>query len=59
MAEFVDPYLDVETGILRNLVGAKTEGELKMIEADVVAAEKMDYTLLRKMFDKIVKAKDE
>lgn len=41
MGKFVDPYLDRETGILVNLVGAKTEAELNMIEADLVAANEL------------------
>lgn len=32
---FVDPYLDPATGILRNLVGARTESELDALEADL------------------------
>lgn len=33
----IDPYLDTETGILRNLVGAKTQAELNQKEADITA----------------------
>lgn len=33
-----DPYIDPETGILRNLVGATTSHDLATIEADLVAA---------------------
>lgn len=36
MPKFVDPYLDQDTGVLRNLVGAKTQKELDQIEADYV-----------------------
>ena len=36
MAEFIDPYIDQETGILRNLVGAKTWQELQKAEADII-----------------------
>lgn len=32
-----DPYLDPETGILRNLVGARTQSELDTAEADLTA----------------------
>lgn len=35
--DFVDPYLDPETGLLRNLIGAKTSAELAQAEADLVA----------------------
>lgn len=34
---FIDPYLEPETGILRNLVGASTSAELAQAEADLVA----------------------
>ena len=36
MADFIDPYIDQETGILRNLVGAKTWQELQKAEADII-----------------------
>jgi cell filamentation protein len=35
-SDFVDPYLDPATGILRNLVGATTQTELDAIEGDLV-----------------------
>lgn len=35
--DFVDPYLEPETGLLRNLIGAKTAAELAQAEADLVA----------------------
>lgn len=35
--DFADPYLDPETGILRNLVGARTSADLDVAEADLVA----------------------
>ena len=35
---FVDPYLDPETGILRNKVGARTQSELRKIEGDIIFA---------------------
>lgn len=42
MSEFVDPYTDPTTGILRNLAGATTQGGLDQIEADVVEARTVD-----------------
>lgn len=36
MSEFVDPYIDPKTGILRNLVGATTYPELRKAEGDIV-----------------------
>lgn len=36
MADFVDPYVDPTTGVLGNLVGARTQAELDAIEADLV-----------------------
>ena len=36
--DFVDPYLDPETGVLRNLVGAKTYEDLNRAEAEFVAS---------------------
>ncbi|WP_200960500.1 Fic family protein [Oerskovia sp. Root22] len=36
MTEFVDPYLDPQTGLLRNLVGARTKEELDKVEGDLV-----------------------
>lgn len=33
---FIDPYIDLDTGILRNKAGAKTYEELRKIEADVI-----------------------
>lgn len=35
-SDFVDPYLDPATGILKNLVGATTQTELDAIEGDLV-----------------------
>lgn len=35
---FADPYLDPDTGILRNLVGARTQADLDAAETDLVAA---------------------
>ena len=32
---FIDPYLDLETGILRNFAGANTQEELRKAETDV------------------------
>lgn len=37
-SEQSDPYIDPETGVLRNLVGAKTSADLARAEADLVAA---------------------
>lgn len=34
--EFIDPYLDLETGILRNFAGANTQEKLRKAETDVV-----------------------
>lgn len=34
---FVDPYIDTETGLLINSIGAKTQSELDQIEADFVS----------------------
>ena len=36
MPDFVDPYLDPATGILKNLVGAATQAELDAVEGDLV-----------------------
>lgn len=36
MPKFVDPYINPETGILRNLVRATTYPELRKIEGDIV-----------------------
>lgn len=38
LSELVDPYLDLETGVLRNLVEARTKSELSDAEADLTAA---------------------
>ncbi|MDR1387941.1 MAG: Fic family protein [Propionibacteriaceae bacterium] len=35
-SDFVDPYLDPATGILKNLVGASAQAELDRIEGDLV-----------------------
>lgn len=37
MPEFVDPYLDSKTGVLRNLVGATTCRKLREAEGNIVA----------------------
>lgn len=37
MPDFIDPYIDPNTGILRNLVGATTYLELRKAEGDIVA----------------------
>lgn len=36
MSDFVDPYIDSRTGILRNLIGATTYSELRKAEGDIV-----------------------
>lgn len=36
MPDFVDPYIDLEAGILRNLVGATTYKDLRKAEGDIV-----------------------
>lgn len=36
MSKFVDPYIDPNTGILRNLVGATSYPELRQAEGDIV-----------------------
>lgn len=38
MTDFVDPYLDPETGLLRNLVGARTDEDLVAAEGSLVFA---------------------
>lgn len=35
LPDFVDPYLEPDTGVLRNKVGARTRGELAAAEGDV------------------------
>ncbi len=37
MLSFVDPYIDPNTGILRNLVGATNYPELRKVEGNIVA----------------------
>lgn len=36
--EFVDPYIDPETGVLRNLVGATSYDELANAEGELVSS---------------------
>ncbi|MBR3233532.1 Fic family protein [Candidatus Saccharibacteria bacterium] len=36
MSDFIDPYIDQETGVLRNRVGAKTWSGLQKTEADII-----------------------
>lgn len=38
LADFVDPYLDPDTGVLRNLVGARTKVALDTAEGDLAFA---------------------
>ena len=40
-----DPYLDPNTGILRNLVGAVTEERLELLEGTLVSARAYELTL--------------
>ena len=40
--DFTDPYIDLATGILRNLVGARTTEELSGREADLVALRRLE-----------------
>ena len=35
--EFVDPYVDPETGVLRNLVGARTYDDLARAEGELAS----------------------
>lgn len=35
--DFTDPYLDPQTGILHNLIGATTQNQLNAAEADLVS----------------------
>lgn len=39
---FVDPYTDEETGILRNLLGAKSQEELQELEPQIVFANQLE-----------------
>lgn len=41
--DFVDPYLDPTTGILRNLVGARTYDELNNAEGELVSARTVEF----------------
>lgn len=47
LTDFVDPYLDPDTGILRNLVGAQTQSELDMAEAELSWARLADLRSAR------------
>jgi cell filamentation protein len=38
LAEAVDPYLDPDTGVLRNLIGARTQEQLDAAEGALVVA---------------------
>lgn len=40
--DFVDPYVDEETGELRNLLGATSAGELRDIEPEIVFANELE-----------------
>ncbi len=43
---FVDPYIDQNTGLLKNLLGAKTREELQEREAQVVFANELELESL-------------
>lgn len=45
MSDFVDPYLDPTTGILKNLVGATTQVELDAVEGDLVPIRALRLTV--------------
>lgn len=45
LAEFVDPYVDPATGLLHNLVRARTKAELDEAEADLVHARRLSLHL--------------
>ena len=40
---FVDPYIDLRTGVLRNLVGAGTWDELRNAEGELVAMRTSEF----------------
>ena len=44
-SDFVDPYVDLETGILRNLVGATTYDELSRAEGEFAAFREILYKI--------------
>ncbi|HSX00520.1 MAG TPA: hypothetical protein VLH38_05800 [Patescibacteria group bacterium] len=39
---FVDPYIDDNTGLLKNLLGAKSTDELEEIEPQIVFANELE-----------------
>lgn len=41
--DFIDPYIDPQTGILRNLVGASTYEELNNAEGELVSARMSEF----------------
>lgn len=43
MSDFIDPYIDPETGILRNKLGAKTAEELRVAEGNVTCLAEVDW----------------
>lgn len=43
MADFVDPYIDPATGVLRNLVGASTYDELRNAEGELIAMRTSEF----------------
>lgn len=43
MSEFVDPCIDQETGIFKNLFGARTQNQLDEIEADITTVTTLEF----------------
>ena len=43
MADFVDPYIDQATGVLRNLVGASSYDELRNAEGELIAMRTSEF----------------
>ena len=41
MNGFIDPYIDPETGVLRNKINAKTSEELYRSESNIISAEEL------------------
>ncbi len=46
MPGFVDPYIDEETGELKNLLGARASEELKKLEPQIVFANELELESL-------------
>lgn len=51
MSTFIDPYIDRQTGILRNLVGAKSYDELYAAEADSALSAELELTNIARTND--------